>query len=1299
MKQLFTLVLAAMAFVACTQNDVEELSANRADVPETLTVGFEGGDTRIELNEAVKTVWTEGDEVSVFYRSYENMCWAFQGETGDRSGELKLVSGNVGDQTMDNTIVVYPYNENYKINLSEGGVEASLPAVQSYQEGSYGKEGNIMVAESTFTQFVLKSVVGWLRVELTGEGEVVESITVRGNGDEQLAGLCYIDAADASISLAESEVDESLVATEVVLNCGDGVTLGAEATEFYVALLPQEFAKGITIEVLFNDGSALTKSVDYLLLERNHIAPVALGESKWQVIGEGLYRDDFIGPLYGVPAGTISSVEVAQHIEDKNRYRIIEPYSRDAVTAILGGTPSDMIFTTPGYVEFIVDPTAGTAYIPSSWLGFKLDVGTGNGPEDFYLASVYADKTTPVYGKYEVDTGMISFPQPQSIMWHIPDGRGNYTNFSGLFAVALKAVTNTWSVVGSFNNWGEAPEIDMTYDEANNIFYATGVEFAADTEFKLRNNWNDSYGSSFYSYIDANSFKTALSDGENIRVKDAGTYDIYFSEDDLLIWLMESGKDRATAVGDFPDGWDGETTSEIRYTSNDDNIISPGDITAFDLEILSNEYVNGEGVITFAGELTTIGSSAFENCDSLTSVTIPDSVTTIGDWAFYDCDSLTSVTIPDSVTTIGDYAFNWCPSLTSITIPDSVTTIGDWAFSGCTSLTSVTIGDSVTTIGGGAFASCHSLAEFKGKFAADGGRCLIKDNTIIAYANASGTTYTIPDSVTTIGFWAFRGCDSLTSVTIPDSVTTIGNNAFYYCSSLTSVTIPDSVTTIGFNAFFLCSSLTSVTIGDSVTTIGDYAFSRCDSLTSVYCEATTPPSLGDVAFKYYVNGYVNIGCPIYVPAESVGAYKAASGWSEYASYIVGYNFETGEEVAISNKLFYTATALVEPYDASAFNVTIVSNEWDETTGEGVITFDGELTTIGYAAFEYCTSLTSVTIPDSVTTIGRYAFFSCHGLTSVTIPDSVTAIGYMAFYWCTSLTSVTIPDSVTTIGEAAFASCKSLTEFKGKFAADGGRCLIKENTLIAYANASGTTYTIPDSVTTIGRNAFENCGLTSVTIPDSVTTIGDYAFNGCSSLTRVTIPDSVTTIGEAAFCYCSITSITIPDSVMTIGDGVFADCSDLAEFKGKFAADGGRCLIKDNTLIAYAYASGITYTIPDSVTTIGRSAFSDCDSLTSVTIPDGVTTIGDWAFTYCSNLTSVTIGNSVTTIGDMAFYYCSSLTSVYCKAITPPMLGGSSVFYGHKSGRKIYVPAESVEAYKAAEYWSEYAENIVGYDFE
>ena len=287
--------------------------------------------------------------------------------------------------------------------------------------------------------------------------------------------------------------------------------------------------------------------------------------------------------------------------------------------------------------------------------------------------------------------------------------------------------------------------------------------------------------------------------------------------------------------------------------------------------------------------------------------------------------------------------------------------------------------------------------------------------------------------------------------------------------------------------------------------------------------------------------------------------------------------------------------------------------FDDCTSLTSVTIPDSVTSIGYKAFDDCTSLTSVTIPDSVTSIGDSAFSGCTSLTSVTIPDSVTSIGDWAFSYCTSLTSVTLPDSVTSIGYEAFFNCTSLTSVT----IPDGVTSIGED---AFRNCTSlTSVTIPDSVTRIGERAFYYCtSLTSVTIPDSVTSIGEFAFSGCTSLTSVTIPDSVTSIGGWAFYECtSLTSVTIPDSVTSIGNGTFKGCTSLT-----------------------------SVTIPGSVTRIGVGAFASCTSLTSVTIPDSVTSIGDSAFCNCKSLTSVTIPDSVTRIGKQAFDYCTSLTDVY-----------------------------------------------------
>ena len=278
------------------------------------------------------------------------------------------------------------------------------------------------------------------------------------------------------------------------------------------------------------------------------------------------------------------------------------------------------------------------------------------------------------------------------------------------------------------------------------------------------------------------------------------------------------------------------------FEVNEDNTATiTGFITGFssDNEDVINSFTLPDSIQ--GHQVSEIGTCAFLDCTSLTSIGIPNSVTTIRNNAFEGCTGLTSIEIPDSVTTIEEKAFEGCTGLTSIEIPNSVTIIEGCTFWNCTSLTSIEIPNSVTTIEWSAFFGCTSLTNID-----------IPDSvTTIGLKTFSGctglTSIEIPNSVTTIGERAFENCTSLASIDIPDSVTTIELRAFEDCTGLTSIDIPDSVTTIELGTFSGCTGLTSIDIPDSVTTIDNYAFSDCTGLTSIDIPDSVT-TIGDNAF-------------------------------------------------------------------------------------------------------------------------------------------------------------------------------------------------------------------------------------------------------------------------------------------------------------------------------------------------------------------------------------------------------------------------------------------------------------------
>ncbi len=513
----------------------------------------------------------------------------------------------------------------------------------------------------------------------------------------------------------------------------------------------------------------------------------------------------------------------------------------------------------------------------------------------------------------------------------------------------------------------------------------------------------------------------------------------------------------------------------------------------------------GMRYITLGENVTALGASAFKNCSTATRITLNEKLATIGTSAFENCAKVYTIDIPDSVVSMGDYAFYSCDAMETLTIGSGLDVISRYAFADCPCLETADLG-SVEEINTAAFYNCSVLEEV------DFGESLVAINYSgdwdgRAYGQGAFEecvalrSVTIPNTTISIGDTTFYNCDRLATVTLGNSLDAIGGDAFYDCDVLTSIVIPNSVTQMGWYTFYSCDALQSVQIGNGLDVLPAYAFAQCPALTTL--------ALGDVD-EIQTAAFYN--CTALRTVDWGTALKkltCSTDWNgRHYGTGVFENCTSLTSLAIPNTAteigqnsFKNCTGLTRVTVGNKV-ITIGASAFRDCTGITTVTLDEKLVTIGGSAFENCAKLQSIVIPDSVTSLGSYAFYNCQALKSASIGEATDVISSFAFAQCPNLERVTLTGT-TSIDTAAFYNCTSLHDL------DLGTGL---RTITSSTGWDGRNY---------GKGAFQNCtALTALTFPSRVTSIASNAFNGCTGVVYVYFCDKLQTIENSAFVGCS-----------------------------------------------------------------------------------------------------------------------------------------------------------------------------------
>lgn len=866
LRRILFFVLLAMMSASCLKDNVyEHESLPGEEERSVLILGFEDIDTRVQLNEEKKTVWTSGDNVSVFHFSDANQKWQYQGKTGERVADFKLVSSAVAGITTEKVVVVYPYRDDYSIDTDTYEVRAYLPAAQTYLKDSYGLDGNIMISQSEGNQLALKSVCGWLKLQLSGNGEHVRSVTVRGNNGEQVAGTLYIDSSDAASvpasDMPEGAQENDAVFNEITLSCPDGVILGSEVVPFYVALPPQTFSKGLTVEVDCDGGVQYCKYTQKsVTIERNTIQPISVIDTE-----EDMDLMDPELPPYDEIWYTSTTGEVVplQSSSGFGAKVVSNTYENGK-----GVIKFDGIVTAVGdgaYNGYSPNHTLETVTIPTSVtsigaLAFRhcTSLRDINLHDDItYIgerAFIYTDlsEVTIPKGLTELSKQIFDSTPLKSIV--IPDNIKKIGEMAFCLCAKLETIVIGDGVteIGNqaFEIWNPSI-VSVTLGKnvtvmGNNVF--DGCTGTLILTGNIPSNSSDGYG-----WFYGADFSEIIIGDEVETIPDYAFYSYNLPLEKITIGksVKSIGKNIVHA-------------SLLEVNIKDLKSYCQSDVSHAVLEGASL-YINGQYTtnLTIPYGVTEIPSYAFKGCSNIQFLTIPNSVTAIGNNAFEECTSLISVNQAENLQTIGQFAFSNCSKLSYMPVTSNLISIGKYAFYCDTKLSLSASPNGVKAVGASAFYRCENL------------------NHTLNLKNA-----------TSIGEYAFYACKNIRTVDVSSAVS-IGLGAFSYCSQMNEVLLSNSLARIE-ESTFANSALKSVIIPQSVNFIDCYAFDGNRDLSSVYCMPATPPKVGtdyDDGDRYWdAFDDCAAGLIIYVPRISLPTYQKTSYWSDYKDKMIGYDF-------------------------------------------------------------------------------------------------------------------------------------------------------------------------------------------------------------------------------------------------------------------------------------------------------------------------------------------------------------------------------------------------------------------------